>query len=135
MVASRVKTKGKAVLEPLSVSVGWGGRLGEIVAILERGSPKNNLVPRPIRAQIDARLSGSRELARALARGDRDLAERVTRRLVRAVLEPGIRPPNRPSTAARKGGDRRATRNVRGRDAIYRQFRILVRKLKSGRFA
>ena len=134
MPVSKVKTKGKEAPEPLSVSVGWGGRLGEIVAILERGSAKNNLAPRPIRAQIDARLSGSRELARALARGDRDLAERVTRRIVQAVLGPGIKPVNRPSTARRKGGDRRATRNTRGRDAIYRLFRVIVRKLKSGQF-
>lgn len=121
-------------LEPLTLSVGWQGRLGEIVSILERGNPAGNLAPRPLRAVVAARLDRSAALARALTKGDRFTAERIARRIVAAVLAPGIKPVNRPSTTRRKKGDRRALRNTRGRDAIFRLYKVFVRNLKSGRF-
>lgn len=139
--ARKVTSKGKALPTPVKLTIGWEGRLGEIVAILERGgkmrhagkavSYAGNLKPRPARALILARLEKSQPLNRAMLKGDHAAVERIARRIVEAVLAPGVKPINRPSTARRKGGDRRALRNTRGRDAIFRMYRVFVQNLKS----
>lgn len=131
--ATKVTQKGKEP-DPVSLTVGWSGRLGEIVTILSRGSAKNNLPARPVGELLLARFADSPALNRAMLRGGKRVRQ-LGRRIVLQTLGPGVKPDNAPSTARRKGGDRRALRNVRGRDALYRQFQIFVRNLRTGEFA
>lgn len=136
--ATKVTTRGAVDLpERIVVTVGWQGRLGEIVSILAKGvnKPGRPRMPaRPAGLLIRAALAVDAELSAALGSGDTQAAERLAREITRDVLRPGIRPVNAPSTTKRKGGDKRALRNARGRDAIFKLFRVYVRSFRTGRF-
>lgn len=119
---------------PVSVAVsgGWNGEIARVVEILAAGTADGRIPARPVMALIRMAALRDKRFMTAIARGDRQAAAVALKRIARAVIGPGVKPENAPSTAKAKGGDRRALRDVtprgrgkhrRGRDRIYKDFK------------
>lgn len=119
------RKKGLQIKTELKVSVGWRGSIAAIVAILTKDSKRRDpsggpmRVGRPVDEYIFEAAMRDRIFLHMVAKQDRQAAANRLWKIARGIVQGGVRPVNKPSTAARKGGDRRALRNESGADRIY----------------
>lgn len=109
----------------ISVSCGWEGEIAEILEIHMTGSRDGRLPKRDVLGRISERLLEDRVFLDAIAGGDEARAHARMREVAVEIITPGLYPDNAPSTAARKGGDKRALRNAQGgegHDRVLRDF-------------
>lgn len=109
--------------QTIVLTVGWEGELARIANILSKGTRDRRIVARPVLERIYRLAERDRAFISALAAGDAEKARARLEEIARKALERGVPPKNRPSVAKRKGGDARAWRNVRGKDALYKGVR------------
>lgn len=118
-------TNGRGVPSSVVVRCGWEGEIGEILTILIRGTRPgvHPVIPaRPVLTFIVQAATRDPIFLAALARRDAQAAANRLYAIGRLIIQGGIKPVNAPSTAARKGGDRRALRDTMGADRVYKQF-------------
>jgi hypothetical protein len=106
----------------VTVSAGWSGLIAAIVEILNRGTRDGRIPARPVIQYITNRALSDSIFLAAVARQDRQAAANRLYKIGLSIIQGGVKPVNAPSTAARKGGDRRALRNTRGKDRVYKMF-------------
>lgn len=112
--------------EVIVLEVGWEGELARIMNINAAGSKDRTLPARPVLDRIKRIADRDQRFIKALAAGNAEAARARLEEIARGVLERGVPPKNADSTAARKGGDRRALRNERGADALYKGVRANI---------
>ena len=120
--------RGLQVQLDLKVSAGWRGEIGRILQILAVDSRRRDpnggpmRVGRPVAEYIMAAAMQDRIFLAMIARQDRQAAANRLYKIARGIIQGGVKPVNKPSTAARKGGDRRALRHAAGADRVYQDL-------------
>jgi hypothetical protein len=114
--------KGKPLPRLVVVTCGWDGDIGEILTILIRGTRDGRIPARPVTRYIVQAAKADRIFLAAMARRDMQAAANRLYAIGRLIIGGGVKPVNADSTAARKGGDRRALRDVQGKDRVYEDF-------------